>query len=113
MATVNPAPQYNNGITKLLWEALATGDTVGAYKTKGAEGVIGSVQATGTFGGATITLTGSNDGTNFVALSDTQGTAIGLAAAGAAEFNTSMKYIKPGISGGTGDDVDVTIVLRT
>lgn len=113
MATVSPvrsSPAPN--VAKVLWEALATGDTINADLPSGTEPVLGSVQFTGTFGGATVTLTGSNDGTNFVTLSDPSGTAISTASAGAFEFATTMLYVKPGISGGTGDDVDCTVVMR-
>lgn len=113
MATVTPTTDSPVGsATVLTWTALATGDTVVAHAVQNTKGAIGSVQATGTFGGATITLTGSNDGTNYVTLKDPSGTAISLTAAGAFEFSTAMLYIKPGISGGTGDDVDVIVAMR-
>jgi hypothetical protein len=114
MATVSPACQSGTpaNMQVILWEALATGDTINAAEPQGLSGLAGSVQFTGTFGGATITLTGSNDGTNFVTLEDTNGEAISVTAAGLVDFATACRYIKPGISGGTGDDVDVTVVLR-
>lgn len=94
------------------WEALATGDTATTHTLEGTTGLLGSFQAFGTFGGATVILQGSNDGTNWVALSDPSGTAISLTAAGAFEFSTAMAYIRPSISGGSSDDVDVVVVTR-
>jgi hypothetical protein len=76
------------------------------------QGLAGSVQVTGTFGSATIALQVSNDGTNFVTLKDGSGVAITFTAAGMAEFSTAARYIKPTSSGGTADNVTVTIVLR-
>lgn len=113
MATVNPVRSSANvGIDVILWEACATGDTINADQPTRMSPLAGSVQFTGTFGGATVTLTGSNDGTNFVTLTDPTGSDISVTSAGMVEFSTSCRYIKPGISGGTGDDVDVTVVLR-
>lgn len=109
MATISPAASRNAGITKVLWETVANGDTINAYRPNGTEGVIGSVQMTGTFGAA-VTLAASNDGTNFVTLKDTNGTDISLTAAGLVDFSTAAKYIKPVEAGVT--DVDVTVVLR-
>jgi len=45
-------------------------------------------------------------------LSDVTGTAIGLTAAGGKEFTSSCVYLRPLITGGTADDVDVLISLR-
>ena len=114
MATVSPARQSGApaNMQIILWEALATGDTVVAAEPQGLSGLAGSVQFTGTFGGATVTLTGSNDGANFVTLEDVNGDAVSVTAAGLIDFATACRYIKPGISGGTGDDIDVTVVLR-
>lgn len=109
MATIQAAATYNAGITTVLWETVANGDTINAYRTKNTEGAISSVQMTGTFGAA-VTLAGSNDGTNFVTLKDTGDTDISFTAAGAAEFSTAMKFIKPVEAGVT--DVDVTVTLR-
>lgn len=113
MATVNPvrsSPAHN--VEKVLWEGIATGDTITEDLPGSLSPAFGSVQITGTFGGATVTLTGSNDGTNFVTLKDKAGTAISMTSAGAAEFSTAMVYLKPGITGGTSDDVDVTVSFR-
>lgn len=113
MATINPSRSSANvGIDVIQWEACATGDTIVADQPAGLSPLTGCVQATGTFGGATVTLTGSNDGTNYVTLTDTTGADISLTAADLVEFSTACRYIKPGISGGSGDDVDVTVVLR-
>jgi hypothetical protein len=70
------------------------------------------VQVTGTFGGATITLQVSNDGTNYVTLKDSTGTDISLTAAGMREFSTAALYLKPTSTDGTDDNVTVTVVLR-
>ena len=113
MATVSPVRSSGGiGIEIITWEALATGDTINTAQPSGQAGLAGSVQIAGTFGGATVTLQGSNDGANYVTLKDTSGTASSVRAAGLVDFSTACRYIKPGISGGTSDDVDVTVCLR-
>lgn len=72
--------------------------------------VVSSLQVAGTFGGATVTFLGSNDGTNFAALAATSGAAISLTAAGIVEMSTALRYVKPNISGGTGDSLNITFV---
>lgn len=98
---------------KVSWASIATGDTPDAYTLQGVQGGIGSVQATGTFnGGTTVTLTASNDGTNYETLFDLQGTAISLTAAGRVDFTTAALYIKPAVASGSADSITVTLVLR-
>jgi P pilus assembly chaperone PapD len=94
------------------WTDYSTADTSTSIKVQNMQGLAGSVQVTGTFGGATIALQVSNDGTNYVTLKDGSGVAITFTAAGVAEFSTAALFIKPTSSGGTDDNVTVTIVLR-
>lgn len=72
--------------------------------------VVGTLQVAGTFGSATVTFVGSNDGSNFVALTDVRGVAISFTAAGLAEISTGVRHVKPSISGGTGDSINATLV---
>ena len=115
MATINPTLISNSapGVEVALWETLTESDTAAAYAPGSLLPLVGSLQVVGTFGGGTIVFQGSNDGTNWVSLNDTSGDAITLTAAGAAEFSTAMRYIRPAASvAGTGRDVDVYMVLR-
>ena len=68
-----------------------------------------SVQVSGTIGGATIALQGSNDGVTYTTLKDIAGTDISFTAAGYVEFSSAAAFIKPSISGGTSDSIDVTV----
>lgn len=102
-----------SGVELHTYDNLDTNDSSPtAIQAGGSSTAIGSIQAVGTFGGGTVKLQGSNDNSNWVDLKDTSGTAIGLTADGAAEFSTAMVYIRPLITGGSGDDVDVFISLR-
>ncbi|MEN9763508.1 MAG: hypothetical protein RI906_3334 [Pseudomonadota bacterium] len=94
------------------WTDYSTADTSTPIKVQNMQGLAGSVQITGTFGGATIALQVSNDGTNYVTLKDGSGSDISLTSAGMREFSTAALYLKPTSSGGTADNVTVTVVLR-
>jgi hypothetical protein len=93
------------------WDGVSEGDTFNAAQVVRTPYSV-TMQATGTFGGATIELHGSVDGTNYAALNDLSGTAIGLTAAGIASIGDAVLYIKPVISGGTSSDVDVHVIAR-
>lgn len=70
---------------------------------------VASVQFGGTFGGATVVLQGSNDGVTYYTLKDLQGNDISVTAAGYAEFSSGAAFIKPSLSGGAGDSVNITV----
>jgi hypothetical protein len=110
MATI--IPTRVDGAASFKWTDYSTADTAAAAKLQNQEGLAGTVQVTGTFGGATIALQVSNDGTNFVTLKDGIGEDISFTAAGMAEFSTAALYIKPTSSGGTSDNVTVSINFR-
>ena len=113
MATVSPVIDRTIAkIPRVIWEACATGDTINSLPISEQWGLAASVQASGTFGGATVVMQHSNDGTNWFTAKDLQGNDISLTADGIAEFSLSSAYIRPAISGGSGDDVDVIVVFR-
>jgi hypothetical protein len=113
MATVSPVlSRTAEGIPYLLWENVATGDTITAYAVHGRLATNASVQFTGTFGGATVKLQTSNDGTTYADIKDVHGTTVSATAAGQFEFSRSAVYLRPAISGGTSDAVDIYLVLR-
>lgn len=68
-----------------------------------------SVQVSGTIGGATIVLQGSNDGVTYATLNDVDGNALSFTAAGYKELTSGAAFIKPSISGGTGDSINVIV----
>jgi hypothetical protein len=70
---------------------------------------IASVQIGGTFGGATVVLQGSDDGVTYATLNDTGGTAISTTSAARFELSTGCAFLKPSISGGTADSINVTL----
>lgn len=60
-----------------------------------------SVQVTGTFNGATITIEGSNDGVTYAPLSDVTGTALTFTANGVEKISENTRYVRPRVSTGT------------
>lgn len=102
-----PAP----GVELWVYDNLDTADTSPTVIKSGSFSTLsGFIQVVGTFGGATVKLQGSNDGTNWIDLTDPLGTTIGIDAAGGKEFSTAALYIRPLAVSGTGD---VYITLRS
>ncbi len=83
------------------WTGLLNGDDgepvqLGAYSDR-------SVQFVGTFGaGGTIVFEGSNDGTNYVTLTDPQGSAISKGAASLEGIVEPTRYVRPRVTAGDG-----------
>ena len=108
-STSNPV----SGCDLYTFDNLDTADTSpGTILPSGTAPVVGAIQVIGTFGGASVALQGSNDGTNWVNLADRSGTVIAISAAGGSEFSTAYVYLRPLATGGTGDDLDVFISVR-
>lgn len=116
MATVSPAFDFVSAqaakVPRVTWADCATGDTINAFAISSQAAIAGAVQFAGTFGGATVKLQASNDGTTFFDVDDLAGTAISTGAAALFEFTSAAMYLRPAITGGTGDAVDVIMVLR-
>ncbi|HEX8957641.1 MAG TPA: hypothetical protein VF798_15280 [Burkholderiaceae bacterium] len=111
MATVS-ATYDNDGapddaVRLVSWAGLANAGDVGdtqslpAYSEK-------TFTVTGTFGGgASCTIQGSNDGTNWVALTNKQGNALTFTAAGIGTSQDRPLYIRPNLAAGAGASVTV------
>jgi hypothetical protein len=61
-----------------------------------------AIQVAGTFGGASVTIGGSNDGETYHALTDTSGSALTLTTAALKAIVELPLYIKPRVFGGDG-----------
>lgn len=116
MATVSPVfdfvPTQSSKTPRITWTDASTGDTLEPFSVDAQTAIAGAVQFSGTFGGATAKLQVSNDGVTYFDMRDLGGTTISATAAAMFEFTTAAAYVRPTISGGTGDDVDVIVVLR-
>jgi len=96
----------------VTWAALTSADAVGSsVEMPGSSDR--SVQITGTFDSATVVLQGSNDGTNWVTLTDPQGNAISKTAAALEMVQELTRYIRPSTSGGgASQNVNVIMLLK-
>lgn len=113
MATVSPviSPTGSpNGVPRVVWGDIVTGDTINSLKL--ARRFEASVQISGTFGGATVTLQHSNDGTNWFTVKDVSNTNVTATANAIFEVAISSAYVRPSVAGGTANDIDVIAVMR-
>lgn len=103
-----------SGVDLYTYDNIDSDDTSpGVITASGTQSIVGSIQVIGDFGtNASVALQGSNDLTNWVNLKDTEGTEIAITAAGAAEFSTAMVYLRPLVTAGTAEDLDIFIALR-
>lgn len=111
MATITPVKEsVEGGSFVATWTGVAPGDTCEPVQFGGAPDR--SVQVVGTFGGATINIHGSNDGTNYTSLTDPQGNDIAITAAKIEAISELTRYFKPVISGGAGSSINVILFMR-
>lgn len=103
--SIADAPRY-------IWEDIETGDTLTGLRLTGTGARRGAVQISGTFGGATVKMQTSNDGTNFYDIKDIHGTAVSASAAAIFEITSAALYIRPAITSGSANAVDVTLFMR-
>jgi len=112
MATVN----YDQTVLRqkhaelITWEGLAGGDVGSSYELPFWAGSA-TMQAIGTFDGNTLTIQGSNDGSNWSSLTDPQGNAIAVTSASLEVVEEYPRYIRPSL-GGSGGDVDILLFVR-
>lgn len=113
MATVNPTiTQLGADAAKIVW-ALDNTDADGAPVDKHwADYADRTVSVDGTFGGATITIQGSADGSSWASLSDPSGSPVAMTAADVAVLSETPLKTRPALTGGAGSTVNVTMVLR-
>lgn len=99
-------------VPRVIWSGIAAGDTFNAFTLTQQYGLAASVQVVGTFGGATITMQVSNDGTNWATAKDLQGNDITFTSTGYDELSLSAAYIRPAIAAGSGVSLSVIMVVR-
>lgn len=113
MATVNHSTEEikRQKMETIKWKAMACGDVGDAYQIPWWATSM-TVQVEGTFNTQTLTLQGSNDKSNYHALTDPQGNNIAFSAAGLEVVEEYPRYIQPSFSGSTGGDLDVLLFVR-
>jgi hypothetical protein len=84
------------------WTAIGNGDDGSPLEAH--DHADRSVQVIGTFGsGGTLVLEGSNDGTNWVTLTDPQGNDVSFTAAGIEQVQEITRYMRPNCTAGDGN----------
>lgn len=91
------------------WQAMATGDTGAPVENQTFSDR--SIQFVGTFGGATVVLEGSNDGTNWVTLTDPASVALSFTSAGLKQILQVTRYMRPNVSGGAGVSINGYLLI--
>lgn len=114
MATVTPTVTDISGNGKVLmitW-ALTSVNADGA-PAQWAEFADRTVTFTGTWGGATAALEGSNDGTTWLPIADGQGTAITATANKVETAIELTRFVRPNLTtAGSGAAVSATLLMR-
>jgi hypothetical protein len=104
MATRSPVTTFpfetSLDVAVTTWSGLLTGDDgepvrLAVYSDR-------SIQVAGTFGGASVTIGGSNDGETYHALTDTAGDPLTLTTGALKQIVELPIFIKPRVFGGDG-----------
>lgn len=114
MATAQPVVSFEgDDIIKFAWTittANSNGAPIGPAHVNFADR---TYQAVGTWGGATLQMQGSNDGTNWFMLNDPFGVDLSLTANGMFAVAEAPLYVRPALSvAGSGASIVVTLVGR-
>ncbi|MEN6644285.1 MAG: hypothetical protein ABFE08_17740 [Armatimonadia bacterium] len=112
MPTVTPSIVTTTGVPCVTWAGMITGDTINAFTMREQWGLAGSVQISGTFGGATVKLQHSNDGTNWFDAVDIRGTAVSATTAAIFEVTISSVYFRATVTGGSANSINMIVALR-
>lgn len=112
MAAIKPSalslPGFGDRGQVVTWTPVTESDTCLPFENPGRSDR--SVQVEGTFGGATITIEGSNDGTNWHTLHDGSGTALTFTSADLRQVLEVTRYIRAKTASGSGSSVTVTLL---
>lgn len=122
MATVNEtvvaAQPPDLRIKVIQWTPLLQGDTGRGFELP--QFADRSVQVSGTFGGATVTFEGTNEGTavsgatNYTTLTDPQGNAISKTSAAIEQIEEITRFFRPKVTGGDGTtSLTVTMLCKS
>lgn len=113
MATITPTIAVLEGddnVKTASYAALTTTNDVGSAFTK-VQWADRSIQVTGTFGaGGSLRWEGSNDGTNYYALTNPQGDALNITAAKVDAITEITAYARPRVTAGDGT-TSLTVTL--
>ena len=92
------------------WSGVTEADTFQPVRLEGAIKAA-TFQCSGTFGGASLVLQGSNDATTWAQMDDVEDVAILHTDAGGSEVRYAWPYYRPNASGGTSQDIDAILAV--
>lgn len=99
-----------------VWTGLSENDRNGDPETL-VQAADRSVQVTGTFGGATVVIEGSNvpnpTTNDWFTLTDPLGSNVSFTGAGGMQIIENTVAVRPRVSGGTGTNVNVYLISRS
>lgn len=106
---VQPGAVEMDHATLVTWSGLLNGDT--GARVNLTDYPDRTVQFAGTFGaGGTVNFEGTNDGVNWLPLTDPQGNALSKTTASLEFVTETPRYVRPSVTGGDGT-TDLTVVL--
>lgn len=71
-----------------------------------------SVQVIGTFAGGTVSIEGSNNGSDWAVLTDPQGNPLTFTTAKIEQIEEFTRFVRPRVTSGTGLNIVVVFVVR-
>lgn len=102
---------FNQDSTVVTWSDLLQDDDGSPFEMPSANDR--SVQVTGTFGGASLVIEGSNDGASYFTLTDPQGNPLTFASAKLEQVAEISLWIRPRVIGGDGTtNLTATMLVR-
>ncbi len=115
MALLSPTftrPVTEEGLDEIVatWPPAAETDTFAAISLP--QRADRTFQVWGTFGGATLSLNGSNDSVHYSILHDAFGNDVSLSASGIAQVTESSLWVQPITQNGSGSSVTVVMTFR-
>lgn len=115
MATRTPTITWlRNDMVRLLWEGLTENDTCEAFgfPTMPVAGAVYANDGAGAWGGATLNIKGSVDGTLYANMVDGAGSDVALTADGGSEIaHPNYLFVQPVATSGTSQDIDTIVAL--
>ncbi len=112
MATINAQRLQTQNTRAFVqqWPGLAAGDD--GAPLSASQYTDRSVQVTGNFGGSTVVIEGSNDGTNWSTLTDPQGNDLVLSASKIEMVTEATLFIRPRVVGGAATNLTVSLLVK-
>jgi len=109
-ASISKAEEAGYDVRLAAWAGLLNGDDGSPFGSSDYSDR--SVQVTGTFGATgSVSIEGSNDGVNYVGLTDPQGNAIAITEAKIEQVSELTRYIRPRVTAGDGTTTLVVTLL--